>query len=89
MTLNEFLRCPRTMSFEEYDKLLKEKKTVEKMIGATQGKIYDEIDSLEILADEEGSDRYQKHYTALMKHEARMEKLMHRFEEIRRIIEAE
>lgn len=74
MTLAEALCIPKGMDFEEYEKLLKEKKKLEKQIDKLSDDILDEEDSLEVLADEVGSDRYNKHLIAKEKAEAKREK---------------
>lgn len=61
MTLTEFLSAPKGMNIETYEQLLKDKQKLEKQIAKANSIIYDEEDSLEILADEVGSERYNRH----------------------------
>ena len=49
------------MNIETYEQLLKDKQKLEKQIAKANSIIYDEEDSLEILADEVGSERYNRH----------------------------
>ena len=74
MTLIELLSMPKEMSFEEYEKLLKDKKQLENQIRKAHNAIFDEEDSLEILADEVGSERYNKHLEAKKAAEAKIKK---------------
>lgn len=74
LTLAEFLRMPQGMSFEEYDKLLDNKRKIEKQIAKISEVIYSEEDSLEILADEIGSERYNRHLENMRKAEIKREK---------------
>ena len=74
MTLAEALAIPKGMDFQEYEKLLKEKKKLVKQINKASEDIYSENDSLEVLAGEKGSDRYNRRLEAKMKAEAKVEK---------------
>lgn len=74
MTLTELLAMPKGLSFEEYEKLLKDKQRLENQIRKAHDAIFDEEDSLEILADEVGSERYNKHLEAKKAAEAKIEK---------------
>lgn len=74
MTLEELLAMPVGIDLNEYQNLLKEKKRLEKQIAKASNEIYNEEDSLEILADEVGSERYNKHLTMKQKAEIKMEK---------------
>ena len=71
MTLAEALAIPKGMKFEEYEKLLKDKQKLEKQIAKASAEIDFEIDSLEVLADEAGSERYNKHLQNKQKAETR------------------
>lgn len=74
MTIAEALSIPKGMDFEEYEKLLKEKHKLEKQITKASDDIYDEMDSLDVLSDEEGSENYNRHLQAKLKAEAKREK---------------
>lgn len=65
----EFLSIPKGMNIETYEQLLKDKQKLEKQIAKANSIIYDEEDSLEILADEAGSERYNKHLESKQKAE--------------------
>ena len=67
MTLTEFLSVPKGMNIEVYEQLLKDKQKLEKQIAKANSIIYDEEDSLEILADEVGSERYNRHLESKQK----------------------
>ena len=60
MTLSEVLACPVGMSFEEYGRLLQKKKSLEKKLNAEADKADALRDKLDILMDEEGSERYRR-----------------------------
>ena len=74
MTIAEALSIPKGMNFEQYEKLLKEKKRLEKLIAKVSMDIDFEVDSLEVLSDEVGSERYTKHLQSKQKVEAKREK---------------
>lgn len=74
MTIAEALSIPKGMDFEEYEKLLKDKQKLEKQIAKASSEIDFEVDSLEVLADEVGSERYNKHLQSKQKAEAKREK---------------
>lgn len=74
MTLEELLAMPVGIDLNEYQNLLKEKKRLEKQIAKASNDIYREEDSLEILADEIGSERYNKHLAMKQKAEIKREK---------------
>lgn len=69
MTLTEFLLMPKGMDMATYEQLLKDKQRLEKQIRKTSDTIFAEEDSLEILADEVGSERYNKHLASKQKAE--------------------
>ena len=54
--------------------LLKEKKSMQKKIGTLSNKIQDEEYSLEVLENEAGSERYNKHLQCKQKAESKREK---------------
>ena len=60
MTLSEVLACPVGMSFEEYGKLLQKKKSLEKKLNAEADKADALRDKLDILMDEQGSERWTR-----------------------------
>lgn len=74
MTITEALNIPVGMTFDEYEKLLKEKQKLEKQIAKASNDIDFENDCLEVLADEKGSERYNKHLQNKQKAEIKREK---------------
>lgn len=60
MTLSEVLACPVGMSFEEYGRLLRKKKSLEKKLNAEADKADALRDKLDILMDEQGSERWTR-----------------------------
>jgi len=74
MTIAEALAIPKGMKFEEYGKLIEEKKKLHTTIRNLSNKIQDEEYSLEVLSDEVGSERYNKHLQSKQKAEAKREK---------------
>ena len=60
MTLSEVLACPVGMSFDEYGRLLQKKKSLEKKLNAEADKADALRDKLDILMDEQGSDRWTR-----------------------------
>lgn len=74
MTMAEVLSIPKGMNFEEYGQLLNDKQKLEKQIAKASDTIQSEIDSLEVLSDEAGSERYNKHLQSKQKAEAKREK---------------
>lgn len=74
LTLVEFLAMLVGMSFEEYEKLLDSKRRLEKQITKASNDIYTEEDSLEILADEIGSERYNRHLVNKQRAETKRER---------------
>ena len=82
MNLEEFLTMPMGMTIEEYQRLLKEKKRLESQIRKVSDVICIENDSLEVLSDEVGSDRYNKHLTNKQQADARKKKAQEKLSEI-------
>ena len=82
MTISEALSIPKGMNFEEYEKLLKDKQKLEKQIAKASDTIQSEIDSLEVLSDEVGSERYNKHLHSKQKAEAKREKAQEKMQAI-------
>lgn len=82
LTITEALNIPKGMDFTEYEKLLEEKKKLEKQIKRANLKIYDEEDSLGVLANEEGSKRYNIHLRNKRMSEAELKKAKARLEKI-------
>ena len=52
---------PKGMDIEEYNKLLKKQKRIKNRLKKVSNLIYEENDSLDVLIDEIGSDRYNRH----------------------------
>lgn len=82
MTLVELLAMPKGMNPMEYEKLLKDKQKLEKQIRKASDTIFDEEESLDILADEVGSERYNKHLENKQKAEAKREKAKAKMEQL-------
>ena len=74
LTFAEFLAIPKDMDFKEYEKLLDDKRKLEKQITRVSAVIDSEEDSLEVLADEIGSERYNRHLQNKQKAEANRER---------------
>lgn len=87
MTLEELSNIPEKMKFEEYEKLLTDKKRLESQIAKANSYIDFEVYSLEILADEAGSDRYNKHLHNKQQLEFKIENAQENLNEIKRKIE--
>ena len=83
LTLAEFLVMPIGMSFEEYEQLLDAKRKLEKQIIKASNDIYSEEDSLNVLADEIGSERYNRHLANKQKAEIKREKSQHKLKLIK------
>ena len=80
LTLAEFLAIPIGMDFKEYEKLLNDKRKLERQITKISNDIYGEEDSLDVLADEIGSERYNKHLENKRKAEAKRERVQKKLE---------
>lgn len=74
LTFTEFLAIPKGMDFKEYEKLLDNKRKLEKRITKLSEDIDSEEDSLEILTDEIGSERYNRHLENKQKAEVNRER---------------
>ena len=83
MTITEALSIPQGMNFEEYEKLLNDKQKLEKQIAKESMEIDFEIDSLEVLSDEVGSERYNKHLQNKQKVEIKREKAQAKLQTIK------
>lgn len=75
---------PKGMSFTEYEKLLDDKRKLEKKITRASNDIYSEEDSLKILEDEIGSERYNRHLANKQKAEISREKAQKKLELIKK-----
>ena len=82
MTITEALNIPKGMDFEEYEKLLKDKQKLEKQIAKVSDTIQSEVDSLEVLSDEVGSERYKKHLQSKQKAEVKRGKVQAKLQAI-------
>ena len=87
MTFEEALNAPFGMNLGEYQKLLDEKKKLEKQISKASADIDFEIDSLEVLSDEVGSDRYNKHLQNKQKAESKREKAQAKLKAIMEVLQ--
>ena len=83
LTFAEFLAIPIGMDFKEYEELLNNKRKLEKQITKASNDIYSEEDALEILADEIGSERYNRHLTNKRKAEIKREKAQNKLKLIK------
>lgn len=79
MTFEEILKMPKGMNIEEYNKLLKKQKRIKNRLTKVSNLIDDEIDSLNVLSDEIGSDRYNRHLEKLQCLENEQVKLFEKF----------
>lgn len=75
MTISEALSIPKSMNFEEYGKILEKKKKIQTSIRNLSIKIEDQECSLEVLSDEIGSERYNRHLQEKQKYESKRLKL--------------
>lgn len=82
MTLTEMLAMPKGMSLIDYENLLKEKQKLERQIRKASDTIFAEEDSLGILTNEVGSERYNKHLMNKQKAEAKREKAQTKLQQI-------
>lgn len=79
MTFEEFLKMPKGIDIEYYNKLLKKQKRIKNRLTKVSNLIDDEIDSLNVLSDEIGSDRYNRHLEKLQDLENEQVKLFEKF----------
>lgn len=86
MTMTELLAMPKGISFGNYEKLLAEKSKLEKKIQRESNIILDENDSMSVLADEVGSERYNKHLENKREAEYRRNNAKCRLEQIVQIL---
>lgn len=86
MTFEELLNMPKGMRIEEYSKLLKKKKRIGNRLRKVSDLIYDEEDSLDVLSDEIGSDRYNRHLEKKQELENERAKLNEQFEQLEAIL---
>ena len=82
MALSEFLSMPKGMSIEEYENLLQQEKKLSRQISSLSDKILAEDDSLDVLADEVGSERYNKHLQAKRRFEEKRTRLLNSLNEV-------
>ena len=76
------LSIPCGMDFEEYEKLLKDKQKLELQIAKLSDRIDSEQDSLDVLADETGSERYNRHLRAKQEAETKREKAQNKLRQL-------
>jgi hypothetical protein len=79
MTLEELIKMSKGMGIEEFNKLLKKQNRIRNRLTKVSNLIDDEIDSLEALSDEIGSDRYNRHLEKLQELENEQVKLLVKF----------
>ena len=61
MTMTEFLGMPNGISLDEYEFIIDKKHRLERQIVRAVNSIYDAEDSLEVLSEDVGSNRYNKY----------------------------
>ena len=88
MTFAELLAMPKGMGLDEYGKLLDSKHRLIRKIRRASDTIFDEEASLEILADEVGSERYNRHLENKKKAEANIVKAKAKLEQIEKKLNA-
>lgn len=76
MTISELMMMPVGVTLEEWENTLKERKKVVKRIRKLSDEIDGEAQSLEVLKDEIGSERWMKHNTRLFNLTAKRDKLI-------------
>ena len=86
MTLSELLALPKGMTPEQYQLLLNEKQQLMKRISKENEKIDFAVDALNLLSDEEGSERYQKHEAIIKKAQRAIQRAKERIAEIDKTI---
>ena len=86
MTLTEFSQMPKGLTMPQYEKLLQEKKRLEKQVKKYSGLIDFEADSLDILKDEAGSDRHKKHFEQMQHYTTEREKALKRLADIETVL---
>jgi hypothetical protein len=86
MTITEFLAMPNSMCIEEYEYLIKKKHKLEKQIAKASNDILDAEDSLEVLRDEVGSDRYNKHLSKKEKAKIKRDKANRELEQLNKML---
>lgn len=87
MTLGQLFAWNGKIPLQEYEDLLKQIEAKEKALRRAQDVIYDEEASLDILKDEQGSERWQRHekrYLAALK---RAEKLTKEIKSLKLFLE--
>ena len=82
MTLTEFLQMPKGLTMPQYEKLLQEKKRLEKQVKKLSLSIYDEVDALDILKDEAGSERHKKHLASLQDYTKKRDKAQNKLAKV-------
>lgn len=82
MTLTEFSKMPKGLTMPQYEKLLQEKKRLEKQVKKYSGLIDFESDALDILKDEAGNERCKKHIEQMQHYTTEKEKALKRLTEI-------
>lgn len=75
MTLVQLLAWNRKIPLSEYEALLKKLESKQKALGRAQEAVYSEEVSLDVLKEEKGSERWQRHERAYQASLRRIEKL--------------
>ena len=76
MTMHELLTMPVGVLPDEWEKELKRRKNVEKRIRKLSDEIDGEVESLEVLWDELGSERWHRHNNRLYNLIAKRDRLL-------------
>lgn len=80
MTIHELLTMPVGYLPDEWEKELKRRKNVEKRVRKLSDEIDGEVESLEVLRDELGSERWNKHNNRLYNLIAKRDRLLKEME---------
>ena len=83
LTMSEILECPSGMHIEEYAELLNWKRKTDKRICKLSEDIDFEEDALEVLADEKGSERFNRHIERLKELRAKRDTACEEYEAIK------
>ena len=86
MTLTEFSKMPKGLTMPQYEKMLQEKKRLEKQVKKYSGLIDFALDALDILKDEAGSERHKKHMEQMQHNTTERERASKRLAEIETVL---
>ena len=77
---------PKGLTMPQYEKLLQEKKRLEKQVKKYSGLVDFEADALDILKDEDGSERHKKHLKQMQNYTTEREKALKRLADIETVL---